>query len=105
MRRLMDLLCDAELGGLAAYGTSEGVKKEWDSRGRRGKSSGVHKFTTTASPYLGLEPNSEYEVVKTKHNASIGTKMFSTTTVRNTKSGKTHQIPTGNAQALGYLKI
>lgn len=36
MRRLIDMQCTSEQGGqIAAYGTSEGVKKEWDERGRK----------------------------------------------------------------------
>lgn len=36
IRRLIDMQCASELAGhfVEAYGTSEGVKKEWDSRGR-----------------------------------------------------------------------
>lgn len=32
MRRLVDMLCEVTGGGLLAYGTSEGVKKAWESR-------------------------------------------------------------------------
>jgi hypothetical protein len=33
----MEKGCSMKIADLMAYGTSEGVKKEWDSRGRRGK--------------------------------------------------------------------
>jgi hypothetical protein len=37
IRRLIDMQASSEIGGpsaVSAYGTSEGVKKEWDTRGR-----------------------------------------------------------------------
>ena len=46
MRRLIDMRCASEYSGnISAYGTSEGVKKEWDARGRQNLGPGNKSFT------------------------------------------------------------
>lgn len=51
IRRLIDMQCASELAGYSveAYGTSEGVKKAWDERGRVGKHPEHGNFQKTYS--------------------------------------------------------
>lgn len=44
---------------IKAYGTAEGVKKEWDTRGRKGEEDDAGFKTECIGPDCGLEPSGE----------------------------------------------
>lgn len=82
-----------------------GVRRS-SGRGRDAGARDGHRFTTKGK-VLGLEPNTEYEVVGKEHHPGVSGRWGtpSSTYVKNLKTGEVSIIPTGNGQALGLLPI